>query len=81
MGQSPPQQKYEIFRSGTDTTYAVIFVKGIDMKPSIFLYLAQADYLVTRIGWFIILCPYSYFHDTLLLEMNDTIYWTTVAMG
>ena len=50
-------------------------------KTPKFVNLTRSDYLRTSLGWFLILCTYSYFRYTVLTETDDTIYSREVKMG
>ena len=81
IGQSPIQWKGADLRSGTDTPSPGISLKGIYNKTHKFVDLMWEYYLRTRLGWFLLLFPCSYFHAIFLPETNDAIYRRTVTMG
>ena len=81
IGQSPIQWKGADLRSGTYNPSPGISLKVIYNKTHKFVDLMREDYLITRLGWFLLLFPYYYFHAIFLPEINDAIHRRTVTMG
>ena len=57
------------------------FFEGHRHKNPKFVYLTQADYYGTCLGWFLLIFPYSYLQGTLLMETNDVIDEREFSMG